>query len=93
MSEQQLKEMRDIALALEEKLAIVAKLANGKVDESEKALEPNLIAENRFLRAENEILRLKLQDSEELMALVKRQSEMVSRLTLVIAHLSAENTV
>jgi hypothetical protein len=66
--------LREAACALEQKIAVVASMTGKGVVECS---EPSLHAENRFLRAENEILRGKLRESDDLMTLVHRQSEML----------------
>jgi len=63
-----------MADVMERKLAMVAELTGKETILN----EPSMHAENRFLRAENDMLKLKLKESEDLMTLVNRQSEMVS---------------
>jgi len=70
-----LEKLREAAATLEHKIASVARIT-GK--DREEICESSLHAENRFLRAENDILRVKIKENQDLMALVQRQSEMVS---------------
>ena len=68
-------ELREVLAALESKISMAAKLTG----RSELCVEdePSLYAENRFLRAENEVLKIRLQETEDLKTLVTRQSEML----------------
>ena len=70
----QLDQVKLVTEALEQKLALAAKLMDkpGHVNN-----EPSLHADNIFLRAENEALRQKIREHDDLVNLVRRQSEMV----------------
>ena len=71
-----MEELREVTQLLERKIALAAKLS-GRTD-IEVSTEPSMHAENTFLRAENELLKLKMKQNEDLMQLVIRQSVMVS---------------
>ena len=71
-----MEELREVTQLLERKIAVAAKLS-GRTD-IEVSTEPSMHAENTFLRAENELLKLKMKQNEDLMQLVIRQSVMVS---------------
>ena len=69
------EDLREMANVLERKIAIAAKLAGRTVGEGDN--KPSMHAENTFLRAENELLKLKIKQTDDLMQLVVRQSVMV----------------
>ena len=71
---EELDRLKEMAILLEEKLALVAELT-GRKDLKAPPNEPSLHAENRFLRSELEMLRSRLKASEHL---IEKQSEMVS---------------